>query len=271
MNKFSNVILLSDMDGTLLNSQGFISRENQEAVKYFTQNGGLFGIATGRSQLNSVLFLDEIKVNAPCILYNGCGVYDFDTKQFITLFELSKKKLYSFLEHCLREFSDITIQVYCPEMCYFISPESQADPQIIEIHQPCEFCQMKDIKDLPWVKILFCGKSEDLVTLNEQMIVFGLNQEINWVFSSEVYLEYLPYGISKGSALQYIKSRICPNHKIYAVGDYNNDVEMLQAADVGVATQNAIHGLKQIADRITVNNDESAIADIIYNIIEYEV
>jgi Cof subfamily protein (haloacid dehalogenase superfamily) len=259
------------MDGTLLNTQGIVSRENQEAVRYFTQNGGLFGVATGRSQLNSVLFLEEIQVNAPCIIYNGGGVYDFGTKQFLSLHELSKTKLIFFLQHCLREFSDIAIQVYCPDMCYFISPKSQADPHIIEIHQPCEFCRVEDITEFSWIKILFSGKSEDLVALNELMITFGLENEINWVFSSEIYLEYLPFGISKGSALQYIKDRIHPNEKIYAVGDYNNDLEMLQAADVGIATQNAIQALKEIADRITVHNDESAIADIIYNIIEYEV
>ncbi len=107
--------------------------------------------------------------------------------------------------------------------------------------------------------------------LNKQMIINGLEQELNWVFSSEVYLEYLPYNISKGSALQYIKERIYPDDKIYAVGDYYNDVEMLQVADVGIATQNAISSLKEIADRITVSNDENALADIIYNMIEYEV
>jgi hydroxymethylpyrimidine pyrophosphatase-like HAD family hydrolase len=42
---------------------------------------------------------------------------------------------------------------------------------------------------------------------------------------------------------------------------------MLGAADVGIAMQNAIPSLKEIADVITVSNDENAIADIIYHII----
>ncbi len=268
MKKYSNILLLSDMDGTLLNSQGIVSKENREAINYFIENGGLFGIATGRSQLNSVLFLDEIKVNALSVLYNGCGVYDFGAKQFVTLHELSKSSLISFIKHCLREFTDITIQIYCPEMCYFITPQSQADPQNVALHQPCEFCLLEDIVDLPWIKILFSGAMDALQVLNEQMIREGLDQELSWVFSSEIYLEYLPDGVSKGSALQQIRESMGPDYRIYAVGDYNNDVEMLQAADVGIAMQNAISTLKEIADRITVSNDESAIADIIYNIIE---
>lgn len=271
MEKFTNTILLSDMDGTLLNSRCLISEKNKEAIDYFIENGGLFGIATGRSQLNSVLFLDNIKVNAPCILYNGCGVYDFHARKFITLQELPKDKLYNFLNDCLKEFSEITIQIYCPDMCYFISPKSQAEPEIVEIHQPCEFCSIEEIKKLPWIKILFSGRPEVLKILNKQMITYGLETALSWVFSSEVYLEYLPHGISKGSALHQIRECMGMDYRIYAVGDYNNDIEMLQEADVGIATQNAISSLKQIANRITVSNDESAIADIIYNIIELEV
>ncbi len=271
MKKYSNVLLLSDMDGTLLNTQCIVSKENQDAINYFAENGGLFGVATGRSQLNSVLFLDDINVNAPCILYNGCGVYDFTAKQFITLKELPKAKLVTFFEQCIKEFSEVIIQIYCPEMCYFVSPHAKADPYIIEIHQPCEFCGLQDILELPWIKILFCGKPEELKAINELMMRYGLEEELSWVFSSEIYLEYLPYGVSKGSALHYIKKKIYPGLKIYAVGDYNNDIEMLQAADVGIATQNALPSLQEIADVVTVSNDESAIADIIYNIIEYEV
>ncbi len=267
MKKYSNVLLLSDMDGTLLNSQSIVSRENQEAIHYFIDNGGLFGIATGRSQRNSVLFLGDVKVNAPCILYNGCGIFDFETKQFLSIQELSKLKLLTFLKHCLSEFIEISIQVYCPEMCYFISPKSQVIPYIIEIHQPCEFCRIEEIIDLSWIKILFCGKPEELKKLNGKIDEYGLEKELHRVFSSELYLECLPFGVNKGSALTSIKKRMGDHYKIYAVGDYYNDIEMLQAADVGIATQNAISSLKKIADRITVNNDESAIADVIYNII----
>lgn len=267
MKKYTNKLLLSDMDGTLLDSQGVVSRENQEAVKYFIENGGRFGIATGRSQLNSVLFLDEVEINTPCILYNGCGIYDFTANRFLALSELPKSGLKVFLEYCLKEFSEVTIQIYCSDMCYFVSPESKADPYIVSIHQPCEFCRIDEINELPWIKILFCGKAEELKALNAAMPQFNLESEINCVFSSEVYLEYLPHGVSKGSALQHMKETMNSDCKVYAVGDYNNDVEILQAADVGIATKNAISSLKELADIITVSNDENAIADIIYNIL----
>ena len=55
--------------------------------------------------------------------------------------------------------------------------------------------------------------------------------------------------------------RSCP-----AVGDYNNDIGMLRTAGVGIAVANACPEAKAAADRITVSNEESAIAHIISDI-----
>ncbi|MEI8201182.1 MAG: HAD hydrolase family protein [Eubacteriales bacterium] len=74
-------ILLSDLDGTLLDSSSKVSVENQQAIKTFIAQGGHFGIATGRSQLNAVAFLDHVEINTPSILYNGCALYDFEAKK----------------------------------------------------------------------------------------------------------------------------------------------------------------------------------------------
>ena len=45
MKKFEGVFILSDMDGTLLNSKGEIPCENSRAVRYFMENGGMFAVA----------------------------------------------------------------------------------------------------------------------------------------------------------------------------------------------------------------------------------
>ena len=50
MKKFQGMLLLSDMDGTILNDKKEISQENKDAVRYFTENGGYFSLATGRSK-----------------------------------------------------------------------------------------------------------------------------------------------------------------------------------------------------------------------------
>jgi hypothetical protein len=267
MLEYNKILLLSDMDGTLLDSKSRVSKENQAAVKKFIEHGGRFGIATGRSQLNSVLFLDEIQVNAPCILYNGGALYDFAAKRFISMNELPKQGLVEFIKYCLKEYPKAAIQIYCPEMCYFVSEEERTGKDIVALHQPCRFCKIDRLMDRPWIKILISTEAKQLQAIHKAMADFGL-EKIDTVFSSEIYLEVLPFGVNKGSALTRLREYLGEDYIIYAVGDYNNDVEMLQAADIGIATGNALASLKEVADKITVCNDEHAIADIINHMIE---
>ncbi len=267
---YKNIVLYSDMDGTLLNSEGRMSSRNREALQRFMDRGGLFGIATGRNQLNSVCFLEDIRMNIPCILYNGGGLYDFNKEEFIAYHELKKERLSLFLKDCLTGHPRVMIQVFCPHMSYFISSEAYADKKVVTLHQPCRFGRMEELTGEPWIKILLCAEHEELAALEQKLKVYELEKDLQWVYSSEVYLELLPAGVSKGSALDQVRKYIGQEAKIYAVGDYYNDMEMIRAADVGIATRNAVAPLQEIADVITVSNDEHAIADIINRIMDHK-
>lgn len=264
---YNNIILLSDMDGTLLNTNGIVSEQNKDALKEFVTNGGKFGIATGRNQMNSITFLDGIELNAPCILYNGGALYDFKTNQFLALCELKKAKLIEYLRFCMKEFPDIVILIFSPDQCSVISVKENTNPDFIAEHQPCEFCKIEDIIEKPWVKILFCAENQMLRSLEREMLKFDLEQNVHCVFSSGIYMEFLPYQTNKGSMLMRLRELMGKDYKIYAVGDYKNDIEMLNQAEVGIAVHNAHPDLKKIADFITVSNDESAIADVINHIL----
>lgn len=267
MKNYDGVVLLSDMDGTLLDSQGNISGQNRSAIREFIAAGGQFGIATGRSHLNFEAFLSGVDVNAPCILYNGCALYDRENKTFMELLTLPVRMLAPYLEHGLKEFPGLMIQVYCPDMCYIISDESRSEREVVENHKPNRFCSMEEIMTLPWIKLLVSGDPCDLRAFEAKIDDFRLGTEISWVYSQDRYLEFLPANVSKGSMLRKLKDSLGSGYRIYAVGDYNNDIEMLEAADVGIATENALLSVKAVADALTVSNDESAIAYIISHLI----
>lgn len=262
-----NVMLLSDLDGTLLNSKSEISEKNKQAICDLVAHGGRFGIATGRSHLNSKKFVEEVEINSPCIFYNGCGLYDNSSNEFLKIYELPKIKLKKFLNDCLEKYKNVNMQIYSPYMCHIVSEESLANKKLVSIHQPCEFCKIDEIEDQPWIKVLLFGETHDLISIEKMLREFGLEGVIDTVYSSEKFLELLPFGISKGSTLLELKQMLKEPYKIYAIGDYNNDKEMLINADVGIATGNAHEDVKEVADYVTVTNDEDAIAEVIYNII----
>lgn len=264
---FNGIILLSDMDGTLLNSKNEISKENKEAISYYTANGGLFGVATGRAPLNAIDFLQGLPINLPCICYNGGGLYDYSKEKYIATYELIKNNLYEYLNHILTNHPEVMIQVYTDVMCHIISQKKLAAAEMVSQHQPCIFSDLNDIKHLPWIKILFCGTSQQLLHLKKMILQYHIDQNISSVFSSSVFLEFLPKNVTKGSMILKLRSLLGNRYKIYAVGDYYNDEQMLINADVGIATFNAPDDIKQIADMTTVSNDQHALADIIHRII----
>lgn len=78
MKRFERVLLASDMDGTLLSSSRLISRENREALQWFTEQGGHFCVATGRAVEVTKMYFNDVPVNAPYICLNGALVYGTD-------------------------------------------------------------------------------------------------------------------------------------------------------------------------------------------------
>jgi hydroxymethylpyrimidine pyrophosphatase-like HAD family hydrolase len=78
-------------------------------------------------------------------------------------------------------------------------------------------------------------------------------------------LEILKRENAKGAAIKKIAEAL--NSKlIVAVGDYENDIDMLEAADIGYAVENACDSLKKVADRFTTHAKFGALADVIYDI-----
>ncbi|MBN1179371.1 MAG: HAD hydrolase family protein [Anaerolineae bacterium] len=76
---------------------------------------------------------------------------------------------------------------------------------------------------------------------------------------SEVML--LPQGASKGAGLLHLLQRVGMSPRnVVAIGDAENDLSLLQAAEVKVAVANAIKGLKEIADYVTPEPEAAGVA-----------
>ncbi|MDK2808462.1 MAG: hypothetical protein PWP24_1197 [Clostridiales bacterium] len=264
--KYDQMVLFSDMDGTLLNNQSKVSEKNKEAIVSFVREGGHFGIATGRGPMNAWPYVQDLPINLPCIFYNGGAIYDYGTKRYLKICELPKQKLEPLFACCYEQFPQVMLQIYEADLCYIVSDPSDAKEEILKMHTPYRFCQVTDILDRPWIKLLLHAEKTILFEVENALKRLGLGDVVDWVFSSDIYLEILPKHASKGSLLAEIRRMRNKEERYYSVGDYNNDFAMLSQADVGIAVSNAVPVLKEAADVITVSNEEDAIADIIYRI-----
>ena len=82
--------------------------------------------------------------------------------------------------------------------------------------------------------------------------------------TADWYLEFVTAGVNKGTALEDVRARCGDVKKILAIGDYNNDLEMVALADIGGAPANAIDDVKAVADIVlSVSNNESCVAEFL--------
>ena len=268
MNKYSDYLIVSDLDGTLINSKQVISQKNLSAINEFTSEGGRFAIATGRTIQTVRPFIKDLKLNGPCILYNGAAIYDFHNEKLMAAEYLEKELLVDYINFSMTTFNQAVVEIFTPEGMFIISREENVDEYVLREKQQFKRTDLNEVLGHEWLKLMLYDKHHTLIEAQKAFQGLTLESNFDNVFSHEYYFEILKKGISKGSALQVMRQmEHFKDKKIIAVGDYDNDIEMVRNADVGIAVENAREGVKKAADRITVSNDADAIYDIVYNVI----
>lgn len=264
----SKVVLVTDMDGTFLPASKIPTKKCLDAVKRFEEDGGRFSIATGRAIQAARPYFDMVKVNCPIIMSNGGMVYDIYKKEQIydvfvpqSVREIVKEILH---DNPYVGCEVLTVnEVYVPNM----TPMERRHNEICQLIPV--ICGVDDIPDKNWYKVLFAIEPErmdELISYVEKKGYTG----VDFVRSSIEYYEILPQNISKGTALDELR-KAChmEGYTFVAAGDYNNDIELLQAADVAVCPSNAAEDVKKVADIVFEQScEEDFIAAVIDHIYE---
>ncbi len=256
------------MDGTLLNSQKEITAADRAAIEYFTQLGGRFTVATGRTIQSFTQFRSTLGLKYPIIMYNGAAIYDYVSGETLYTKPLTlaakdyTRKLLELMPQAGGEvlktdgtyvFSNTDYQQLHTKLCNIVP----------------NYAELDEISDGGWLKVLFSLAPEDVDYM--QILTGKLDfEDVDFVKSSDIFLEMLPSGVSKGSALkEYRKLRGMEGCTFVSVGDFDNDIEMIVEADTGACPANAEDSVKAKADLVlTRTNDEGAVSELIEYIIE---
>ena len=105
MPDFSDVMIITDLDGTLLPENKILSEKDLEAIKRFRSDGGKFTIATGRTIQSADRYIKELEIDIPVILYNGSLIYDVQKQEVLFTDELPEfapdiaKELFGFMKN----------------------------------------------------------------------------------------------------------------------------------------------------------------------------
>ncbi len=257
---FAGVLLVSDLDGTLLDSRKRISHENRRALERFVAGGGRFTLATGRIARAVLPYLPLLPVNAPAILYNGAAIYDLRRQEMVWESFLDRDVL-PLLAEIMQEFPELGVEVYRGEEVFF----PRKNP-ITERHRDLERFPDRpstiDQLGLPWRKVLTAWEPEQLDRV--EAFLKPKTLPCHLVRSDPFYLELLPRGASKGAALRILAGLLGLSvTATVAIGDHLNDLEMIREAGIGVSVANGHPDLKAAADRIGLHHEEHALAELV--------
>ncbi|MCR5075171.1 MAG: Cof-type HAD-IIB family hydrolase [Ruminococcus sp.] len=265
----SKVILLSDMDGTLLNSKKQITDTDRAAIERFQALGGHFTVATGRTIQSFEQFLSILNLRSPVIMYNGAAIHDYSSGETLYTQPLPQECKAMAIE-LLAAMPEAGGEVLKAEGTYVFS-----NTEYQKLHTKLcgivpEYAALPDIEEGGWLKVLFSMAPEDIPHMELLTRQLGFDKKADFVRSADIFLEMLPPGVSKGSALtEYRKLPGYEDFTFVAVGDFDNDLEMIKAADVGACPANAEDNVKAAADIVlTHTNDEGAVAELIEHIIK---
>jgi len=251
MKTYKDFLLVSDLDGTLLNSAKTVSEGNKAALNEFVAGGGRFAIATGRTPDNSRGYLKGVAVNSPSIFYNGSLLADLSTGKVLKSCPLEGELWRKFAAFCLQYFPQVCLEIYTAEGLYILSAPQYDDPRLTVEQWDYQHISLEAAANLAWLKFFLCAPRptlEQVLSAAEQLRL----TEISTNFYSEVnYLEFVGPQVSKGHMLEVMRQ--LPENAgrlVVAAGDYPNDNELLQRADCGVAPDNAVEETKSFANRL---------------------
>lgn len=273
--RYDRAAILTDLDGTLFNSRGEVSKADRAAIREFIAGGGLFAVASGREPRNARRHLPDVPINGPSVCLNGAAVYDFVHRRYISAIPMDMDAARDVLLHCLEMDWPLDLQVYTTDGIYYASPLEAADPEFLRIHQPTTCLPMEQLLTKTWIKTVLLERQVDaLAPMRAYLKEKGYHRRLSLVEGTTdvvkigKYQELLPQDVTKGTGVEALRRLpVYGGRTLIAVGDYWNDMELLQAADIPCCPENAIPEVKAVCAHILPSHNDDAIAALIRDVL----
>ncbi len=259
MNKEIKLVAI-DLDGTLLNSRHELSDRNRSALESAQQRGIAVVFATGKTRHAAASLIKALGINSPGIYMQGLITYNADgsvrtrivmeRESVSRVISLGKEFGFSALAYSDNRAFALRVDEFTTKLTEFGEPQAETI---------ADWRELLDSFDIN--KVVLYGE-EDRVATMRQALEARLDGAVHVTRANvDGMIEVLPANASKGQAVKTLLEElgIDPSN-VLALGDGENDIEMLQAVGIGAAMGNATQKLKDIADVIVPSNEEDGVA-----------
>ena len=269
MTKQAIRLIISDIDGTILDNQHQVDPELKDIIPLLNREQIPFVLASARSPLGMEPIARELGLgDNPLACYNGALVIKGDPQAYETIIEhpLDKKEIRTFLELVKSEFPSVSINLYSGKD--WIADRLDKWVQIeaaITGEQPVIQNILLPVLDvlIPIHKLLLIDEAPVIQKLHDYLQTLDFSKTAFYL-SKDNYMEVTAKHVSKEQALHEIAQHYqVPLEEVMTVGDNFNDLPMLRLAGLGVAMDNAPEAVKNEAKAVTKSNNEHGVAEAI--------
>lgn len=266
-------LIVLDLDGTLLTDEKTISEKTKMTLFKAKEAGHQVMIATGRPFRASQLYYKELMLTTPIVNFNGALVHHptnaawkmihspIDISVVHDVVDSVDKYQY---ENLIAEVLDDV----------FIHNEDNRLMDIFKMGDPSvTIGNLRTSLNEDPTSLLIHAEEENVPLIRDHLesVHAELIEHRRWGAPFHI-VEIVKKGLNKAVGISHVaKDLNIPRDRIIAFGDEDNDLEMLEYAGLGVAMSNGIDELKNIANEITLSNNEDGIAKFLIERLKLQV
>lgn len=261
-------LYVTDLDGTLLNTQDKVSEYSSRVINELVEQGMLFTYATARSLSSSSIVAAGISTEIPVIVYNGVFILKPDTREILYSVGFSQEErsvvqerlaplgisplVYAYIDGVEKVSWDTTRENYGIRRYLDKRKKDKRMRPLANNH---------GLYDGEPFYFTCIGEREELLPAYE---LFKEDERYTCTFQQELYrpefwLEIMPRKATKANAIKKLKE-MWDCDRIVSFGDAMNDIPMFEISDECYAVANAADPLKALATGIIGSNEEDAVA-----------
>lgn len=266
-NKPSKIsLVISDVDGTLINEHKMLTEKTKAAVKQLREANILFTITSARPPFGLEMIIDTLNLQLPFGSFNGGMILTPN-------FEIVDRTILptAIIPEIISAVESYGLDVWfsSDRHWYLKHPDGvhvdhhkqtlQFEPTVIESYQ--------DISD-EIVKIVGVGADFTAVAECETATQNQFGDRLSATRSQSYYLDITHPDANKGTVVERLSQRLqIPSAEIVTIGDNCNDVSMFKRSGISIAMGNASQEVQKKATYVTSSNEKEGFADAITNLV----
>lgn len=251
-----------DIDDTLITDEKIVTEATKSALKEAAAQGVVVTLATGRMFASAKNVARQLELDVPIITYQGSLVKNLIDEQVLYERSLPRDAAQLVFEYAKKHH--LHLQVYHNDELY----AAQENQRLID------YCNLSNVpyKIEPNIEILAAKPLTKAIIIDEPDYLDQIAPELKKMLGPDVhvtkskphFLEFIHKEGTKGHAVEYLAHHFgCDLSEVIAIGDSWNDHDMIEKAGLGVAMDNAVPALKEIADFITKSNNDDGVKHVI--------